>query len=251
VADLNATEALVPQTSFVELDVTSWKSLVSLFKDTYEKYGRIDVVFANAGVARTDNYLDTKLDTNGDLVEPTHRTIDINLKACINTVVLAIHYMKQQKEGGSIIVTASASSYQKFIASDYATAKHGVLGLMRSLVDQLSPHLIRINAIAPSWTDTRLVPKAALASIGVPVQSTEVVAKSVAILAVDEKRHGQTIYSSNGVYKETEEPILKATKEILDEEIDEGEAVILLAASRNLDQLTEKAKKQKDAVDPS
>jgi NAD(P)-dependent dehydrogenase (short-subunit alcohol dehydrogenase family) len=241
---LNATAEPIPGTSFVELDVRSWKSLANLFKDTHAKYGRIDIVFANAGVAMSDNYLDAKLDENGEVLEPSHRTIDINLKACINTVVLAVHYMKKQESGGSIIVTASASSYQKFIASDYATAKHGVLGLMRSLVDQLPSVKVRINAIAPSWTDTRIVPKEALEKIGVKVQSTEVVAKSVAVLAVDEKRHGETIYSSAGVYKEIEGPVLKATSEILNEEVDEGEAVLrMLKAGSGIDDLNDQAKK--------
>lgn len=219
--------------------------MASLFKDTHAKYGRIDVVFANAGVAMSDNYVDAKLDAEGEVLEPSHRTMDINLKACINTVVLAVHYMKGQENGGSIIVTASASSYQKFIASDYATAKHGVLGLMRSLVDQLPPLKVRINAIAPSWTDTRIVPKEALEKVGVKVQSTQVVARSVAVLAVDEKRHGETIYSSDGLYKEIEGPVLRATREILDEEVDEGEAVLrMLKAGSELDELNDQAKKE-------
>ena len=136
------------------------------------------MVFANAGVAMSDNYLECKVDEDGEVVEPSHRTMEINLKGCINTVVLGMHYMKMKGQG-SIIVTASASSYQRFIASDYATAKHGVLGLMRSLVDQLQPLGIRVNAIAPSWTDTRIVPREALAKVGVKVQGAEVVARSV------------------------------------------------------------------------
>lgn len=200
-------------------------------------------MFANAGVAMSDNYLDAKLDPEGEVLEPSHRTIDINLKACINTVVLAVHYMKAQENGGNIIVTASASSYQKFVASDYATAKHGVLGLMRSLVEQLPPVNVRINAIAPSWTDTKIVPKEALERVGVTVQSTEVVARSVAVLAVDEARHGQTIYSSAGVYKEIERPVLKATREILDD--DEGDDVLkMLRAGSGIDQLNDQVKKE-------
>jgi NAD(P)-dependent dehydrogenase (short-subunit alcohol dehydrogenase family) len=206
---------------------------VSLFKDTRAKYGRIDVVFANAGVTRLDSYVDAKLDAEGEVLEPSHRTIEINLKACINTVVLAVHYMKGQENGGSIIVTASASSYQRFIASDYAIAKHGVLGLMRSLVDQLPPLKMRINAIAPSWTDTGMVPTEELRKVGVKVQSPQVVARSVAVLAVDEKRHGETIYSNDGLYKEIEGPVLKATKEILDAEVDEGEAVLRILKPGN------------------
>ena len=195
------------------------------------------MVFANAGVAMSDNYLECKVDEDGEVVEPSHRTMEINLKGCINTVVLGMHYMKMKGQG-SIIVTASASSYQRFIASDYATAKHGVLGLMRSLVDQLRPLGIRVNAIAPSWTDTRIVPREALAKVGVKVQGAEVVARSVAVLAVDKDRHGETIYSSGGVYREVEGPVLKATREILDEEVDEGEAVLrMLKAGSGLDKL--------------
>ena len=215
----------------------SWKSLAGLFKDTYAQHGRIDVVFANAGVAMSDNYVNCTVDADGEVAEPSHRTMEINLKGCVNTVVLGVHYMKETKKG-SIIVTASASSYQRFIASDYATAKHGVLGLMRSLVDQLQPLGIRVNAIAPSWTDTRIVPREALAGVGVKTQSAEVVARSVAVLAVDEARHGQTIYSSGGVYREVEGPVLKATREILQEEVDEGEAVLrMLKAGSGLDKL--------------
>ena len=225
VADLNTAETPIPGTAFVELDVTSWKSLANLFKETSAKHGRIDIVFANAGVAMTDNYVDSKVGSDGEVIEPTHRTLEINLKACINTVVLALHYMKSQPHGGSVVVTASASSYQRFIATDYTAAKHGVLGLMRGLVDQL-PANVRINAIAPSWTDTRIVPREALAEIGVSVQGTEVVARSVGVLAVDESRCGETVYSSNGVYREIEGPVLRATREVIGEKVDEGKAAL-------------------------
>jgi hypothetical protein len=102
---------------------------------------------------------------------------------------------------------------------------------MRSLLDQLPTNVpIRINCIAPSWTETGLVPKDALAKIGVAVQSAHVAALSVGLLAVDENRHGQTIRSSEGVYSEIEEPILKATENILAEDILEGEALKKLVA---------------------
>ena len=208
--------------------MTSWSSLAELFKATHAEYGRIDIVFANAGIGPSDSYVDLKQSPDGEVQEPSHRTLDINLKACTNTVVLGVHYMKSQPSGGSIVVTASASSYQRFIASDYAIAKHGVLGLMRSLVDQLPPHRIRINAIAPSWTDTRLVPEEALAKAGIKVQSPSVVARSVGILAVDEGRHGECVYSCEGIYRELEGPVLKATKQAIGEEVDEGEAALRL-----------------------
>lgn len=87
-----------------------------------------------------------------------------------------------------------------------ATAKHAVLGLMRSLHGQLHPRLpIRINAIAPSWTDTGIIPRQVLAVLGEGnYQSADVVARSVTVLMADQKRHGELVYSELGRYMDLE-----------------------------------------------
>lgn len=72
------------------------------------------------------------------------------------------------------------------------------------------------------------MPKEALSKIGIAVQPASVVALSVGLLAVDESRHGQTIRSSVGIYSEIDEPILRATAEILDEQVSEGEVLNML-----------------------
>lgn len=96
--------------AFFTLDVTSWDALSGLFEKAVELHGRIDHVFANAGVAPRTTLLEETLDSNGKLLEPDYRVIDINLKSVMNTTALAIHYMKKQESGGSIVLTASASS---------------------------------------------------------------------------------------------------------------------------------------------
>lgn len=137
--------------AFQKTDVTSWAELSALFKLALMKHKQIDGVFANAGITGRNTYLEERLDESGDLLEPDHLVLEINLKAVVNTTALAIHYMKKQVSGGSVVLTASASSFQRFRLGDYTTAKHGVLGLMRSLEPILHPTLpIRINAIAPS-----------------------------------------------------------------------------------------------------
>ncbi|EEH36520.2 hypothetical protein PAAG_06938 [Paracoccidioides lutzii Pb01] len=212
--------------TYLQIDVTNWRDLVALFKKAREIYGSIDHVFANAGISSKTSFFDDETDENGDPVEPNYPTLDVNLTSVVNTVKLAIFYLKQQKGGGSIVLTASASSFQRFSSVDYTTAKHGVLGLMRGLTPHLYPKLpIRINAIAPSWTDTGIVPRSLFELVGVTVQSTHVVALSVALLMssdggnsvdiVDSSRHGQLIYSVAGLYREIEEGMLEAVAGLL------------------------------------
>lgn len=90
--------------------------------------------------------------------------------------------------------------------SDTATTKHAVLGLMRSLTGHLYPSMpIRINAVAPSWTDTSILNPALLAALGEGnYQSADVPARSVAVLMADKQRHGQLVYSERGHFKELE-----------------------------------------------
>jgi hypothetical protein len=77
---------------------------------------------------------------------------------------------------------------------------------MRSLTQHLHPTLpLRINAIAPSWTATGIVPPEALAAIGeAEFQSPDVPARSVVLLMADGKRHGEMVYSEKGRFVELE-----------------------------------------------
>ncbi|KAK5945466.1 hypothetical protein PMZ80_002671 [Knufia obscura] len=203
--------------TFVNTNVTSWADLSSIFKVAKTKYGKIDHVFANAGISGRTTYLDEQVDENGDLLEPNHLVYDINLKGAVNTCALAIHHMRRQGAGGSIVLTASASSFQRFRAVDYTTAKHGVLGFMRGITPLLQPSIpIRVNCIAPSWTTTGLVPEGFIEkTTGVGTQTPNVVARSVAILMADAGRNGQLIYSVEGKYSEAEGTLLKAAADIV------------------------------------
>lgn len=164
------------------------------------------------------NYLGENFDESGKLLEPEHRTIDINLKAVINTVYLAFYYMKKQETGGSVVMTASCSSFQRFRPVDYTLSKHGVLGYMRGLVPITFPHLpLRVNVVAPDWTASGIVNPdfvQAIESAGSLCQSPEVVARSVGLLMSDGERHGQMIYSYGGEFQEIEDLLLENVKKI-------------------------------------
>ncbi|KAH7128526.1 hypothetical protein B0J11DRAFT_603834 [Dendryphion nanum] len=205
-ADLNELpEPEKSQVPFLKVNVTSWKDQLDLFKAAKEKYGIIHHAFANAGITTKTNLLEEDKDENGDLLPPNLITLDVNLTGVIYTVKLAIHYIRQHAEGGSIVMTGSGSSFSRFSATDYATAKHGVYGLLRSLYDNLHPKLpIRINAVAPSWTSTSIIPKELIAILGDTVQTPDVVARSVLVLMADKERHGQMIYSDRGRFTDIE-----------------------------------------------
>ncbi|KAF2127772.1 NAD(P)-binding protein [Dothidotthia symphoricarpi CBS 119687] len=177
-----------------------------MFKAAQEMYGKIDHVFANAGIQPTISLLEDDTDENGDLMPPKLNTINVNLLGCMYTVKLGIHYLKKNPKGGSVVLTASGSSFTRFPATDYTTAKHAVLGLLRALHPLLSPHLpIRINAIAPSWTDTGIVPREVIAALGEGnYQSPDVVARSVVVLMADSRRYGELIYSDVGKFMDLE-----------------------------------------------
>lgn len=113
------------------------------------------------------------------------------------------------------MVTASASSFQRFPIPDYTIAKHGVLGLMRTLSSYLhKPNAdlartsLRINAIAPSWTETSLTPRETVEAAGLRIQPPEAAARSALYLMADTTRHGQMLYSREGRVVEIEEPML-------------------------------------------
>ncbi|PGH11555.1 hypothetical protein AJ79_04813 [Helicocarpus griseus UAMH5409] len=206
-----------PSLVFQKCDVTNWKDQLALFKKTKEIHGRIDHVFANAGISIRANYLATDLDENGDLKEPSFQSLDVNLRGAMNTATLGIYYMRpeQQNGGGSIVVTSSIAAFQRFRGVDYAAGKHGNLGFVRGmrqlLIHEKLP--IRINAIAPSWTETGILPAVIMEQIGVKLQPPEVPARSALLLMADESRNGQLLHSTEGKIQEVEESVLVPTAE--------------------------------------
>lgn len=110
-------------------DITDWNSLYSLFERTVAAFGRIDIVHANAGINDVgDAFFSTELDSTGRLREPSHKTIDINVKATANTVTLGIYFLRRNPEGGSLIMTASLAGYFPTEGMPlYTASKHGML----------------------------------------------------------------------------------------------------------------------------
>jgi NAD(P)-dependent dehydrogenase (short-subunit alcohol dehydrogenase family) len=197
--------------TFHHTDVTLWKDLVALFNAAKAQHSRIDHVFANAGISYTADYLSTETDENGNLKEPTWICEEVCLRACINTATLGIFHMRPDRggHGGSIVVTASIAAFTHYRGVDYTASKHGVLGFMRGMHTLLGAAdlPIRINAIAPSWTYSGLVPRELLDVVGIQGQPPEAAARSALILMADGTRTGQLMHSAHERFKEIEESI--------------------------------------------
>ena len=111
ILDLNPLDSADVQSSldivYRSCDVTSWAELRSAF----QSIGHVDLVFANAGIGETTNYFTDTLDENGALQEPPSTIMDVNLKGMLYVIKLSWFAMKQQKSGGSIVITTSATAY--------------------------------------------------------------------------------------------------------------------------------------------
>jgi NAD(P)-dependent dehydrogenase (short-subunit alcohol dehydrogenase family) len=120
-------------TLYQECNTTSWSSQRSAFAAAYKKFGRIDAVFVNAGIAEyQDQFFTDELDSDGELKEPDRRVLNIDMNAASDTTKLAIHYLRKNgKEGGSIVMTASLAGYLASAGAPlYSAAKHGMYELL-------------------------------------------------------------------------------------------------------------------------
>jgi SDR family mycofactocin-dependent oxidoreductase len=165
-ADLDETVRLVEATGrrivALKADVRDHAAMTAAFKTGVGKLGSVDIVLANAGIFSAGMTADLTAETWRDM-------IDINLTGAFNTVQPSISYLLDQGTGGSIVITSSiAGLHGTPGCSHYAAAKHGLVGLMRSLSNELGPHGIRVNSVHPTNVATPMIMNEALYKIFVP-----------------------------------------------------------------------------------
>lgn len=130
------------------VDVRDQDQLLEAVAATYDEFGRLDVVVPNAGIV-----------SYGPLWELSESqwqsVIDVNLTGVWHTLKATVPRLISADNGGSIIIVGSLASLKGLaFTGHYSAAKHGLVGMMRSLARELGPHRIRVNAVHPFFADT-------------------------------------------------------------------------------------------------
>lgn len=151
-ADLEETARLVRdlgrEVVAMAVDVRSEQQLAAWVAAGLDRFGRVDVMVANAGIT---GYAPAHKLTE----QAWNEIIDVNLKGAWLSAKVVIPQMIERGEGGSIVFISSGLGLKGLPeAGHYAAAKHGVVGLMRSLALELAPHWIRCNTVHPAGTNT-------------------------------------------------------------------------------------------------
>jgi NAD(P)-dependent dehydrogenase (short-subunit alcohol dehydrogenase family) len=132
------------------LDVVDEQATDAMAQSTLERYGAIDVLFANAGVSAHHDALSCELET-------WNRVIGVNLTGswlCSRAVLPA---MIAAGQGSIILMSSAAGAIGIHGGCAYAAAKAGVTGLTRQFAVDYGPHGVRVNAIVPGGFLTPLV----------------------------------------------------------------------------------------------
>jgi NAD(P)-dependent dehydrogenase (short-subunit alcohol dehydrogenase family) len=156
-----AQKELGPSAVAIVSDTSQLREINSLMDVIRQKFGRIDILFANAGIAKFQPF--------GEIQEAIFdEHFDINVKGLFFTVQAALPLIPS---GGSVLLTASVVSKKGFAGSSvYAATKAAVRSFGRTLATELAPRGIRVNTLSPGSVVTPLfakmgLPEAAIAEM--------------------------------------------------------------------------------------
>jgi NAD(P)-dependent dehydrogenase (short-subunit alcohol dehydrogenase family) len=185
----------------LEADISSPTEMKSAVDQLVEKFGRLDIVFANAGINGVWAPLEDLEPEDWD------KTLNINLKGTFLTTKYAVPHLK--KQGGSVIITSSVNGTRIFSntgATAYSCSKAGQVAFTKMVALELAKHRIRVNVVCPGAITTNIdesttkenierekepveFPEGKIPLTGGEPGSSEQVAQLVLFLASDESSH--------------------------------------------------------------
>jgi NAD(P)-dependent dehydrogenase (short-subunit alcohol dehydrogenase family) len=135
----------------IAADVSDEKAMMNVFERIEEQLGRLDIVFANAGINGVWAPIEELQPDEWD------KTIAVNLRGTYLTVHYAVPMLKRQ--GGAIVITSSINGTRTFSTaggSAYSTTKGGQLAFGQMLALELAEHAIRVNVVCPGAIESEI-----------------------------------------------------------------------------------------------
>ena len=143
-------EALDRRIIATKADVRDFDAVKAALDDGVAQLGKLDIVSANAGIFSFGT-MEELTETEWDELQ------DVNLKGVWHTAKAAIPHLRANG-GGSMILTSSSAGVKAVPnIGHYGAAKHGVIGLMKTLALELANDMIRVNTVNPTSVDTDMI----------------------------------------------------------------------------------------------
>lgn len=148
----------------VVCDVSEPPDVEALFRQVEQRWGKLDILVNNAGQSHSELLVRLSLET-------WQRMLDINLTGTFLCSQAALRMMLPQGSGRIINIASTAAQMGFRYAGAYAAAKHGVLGLTRSMALETATSGITVNAVCPGWVESDMF-HTALATISAKTKMT-------------------------------------------------------------------------------
>lgn len=144
-------EALQRRALAIEADVRSARDMEAAVAASVEKFGHIDILVCNAGIA--------DMALTWDITEEWWDImLDVNLKGCWLAIKYTVPHMLARNQGGRIIMTSSVAGLRGEPGmAHYCASKWGIVGLAKALAQELSPYSITVNTLHPTAVNTAII----------------------------------------------------------------------------------------------
>jgi len=132
-----------------KVDVSSGQQVEELFKKILSRYGRVDVLVNNAGIAK-DGLLLRMSENDWDIV------LDVNLKGVFNCTKAVLRSMIRQRRGAVVSIASVAGQIGNAGQANYAASKAGIMGFTKTIAREVASRGITVNAVAPGFINTEM-----------------------------------------------------------------------------------------------